>query len=73
MNKYQKCLLKQKLIGLAAVIGSILFVCFLGEWLGGESLIVPILCVPMGLYLLFSKEIELEFDELYEEDEDDWA
>lgn len=73
MNKYQKCLRTQRLIGFIATVGSVVLTLLLGEWLGEGSLIIPVVFVPFGLYCMFSKGVVLEFYELYEEDEEDWV
>lgn len=65
MNKYQKCFMRQKLDGLACIIGSILVAYFTG----GDSLAIPIILVPLGLYFVFTRELVLHTNGLFEEEE----
>ena len=67
MNERQVYFLKQKLIGLGMILGSIAF-----AWLvKDEAIVLPIFMVPIGLFLLFTKEMYWTNDYYYEVEEDE--
>lgn len=65
MNKYQWAMLRQKVMGVLLIIGSIWVACYTG----GDSLAIPIIATPFGLYYIFTHELVLHTDDLFNEDE----
>lgn len=61
MTKHQKYFLKQKLIGVAAIVASIMV-----GLIDPELMVSAIFAVPLGLYLIFTKEMVLLDDYFWE-------
>ena len=63
MSKREQYFLKQKLIGVTMIIGSIILALLIKE----EAIVIPIICVPLGLILLFEKSMVWIDNFYYEE------
>lgn len=62
MNMKTKCMIKQKLLGLALIVLSVVTI------LVSMDATIAVFLIPMGLYTLFTKEC-LEYEELLELDD----